>query len=82
MSVIERCPYYRGVRKERLDCSDVMMTSFIKMFPDKFKEKSLRLTNFAFGSYENCLPRFPDEKRPKILRTTSASKFDKQRKHG
>ena len=20
LSVIERCPYYRGVRKERLDC--------------------------------------------------------------
>ena len=22
MSVIERCPYYRGVRKERLDCTE------------------------------------------------------------
>ena len=21
LSVIERCPYYRGVHKERLDCS-------------------------------------------------------------
>ena len=21
LSVIERCPYYRGVRKERLDCT-------------------------------------------------------------
>ena len=21
LSVIERCPYYRGVREERLDCS-------------------------------------------------------------
>ena len=23
LSIIERCPYCRGVRKERLDCSDI-----------------------------------------------------------
>lgn len=39
-------------------------------------------TNFAFGSYKNCEPRFHDEKRPKIPRTTCASKFEKQSKHG
>ena len=67
-----------------------------KMLPDKFKEKSLmasshglfyragpvNATNFAFGSYKNCEPRFHDEKRPKIPRTTCASKFEKQSKHG
>ena len=31
LSVIERCPYYRGVRKERLDCIE---TSIFKVNGD------------------------------------------------
>ena len=27
LSVIERCPYYRGVRKERLDCMQICILS-------------------------------------------------------
>ena len=32
-SVIERCPYYRGVRKERLDCTSNGSSEFTD---DKF----------------------------------------------
>ena len=28
LSVIERCPYYRGVRKERLDCNVIVPLYF------------------------------------------------------
>ena len=38
--------------------------------------------NLAFGSYEKVQPGFRDEKRPKILGTSSGSKFEKQSKHG
>ena len=37
MSVIERCPYYRGVRKERLDCSCLSMRRLLD--PLLVKEK-------------------------------------------
>ena len=37
--------------------------------------------NFALGSYENYQPGFRDEKRPKILGTSSGAKFGKQNKH-
>ena len=39
-------------------------------------------TNFALGSYDKFQPGFRDEKRPKIVVTSSGSKFEKQRKHG
>ena len=38
--------------------------------------------NFALGSYEKCQPGFRDEKRSKILGTSSGAKFGKQSKHG
>ena len=38
--------------------------------------------NFALGSYEKFQPGFRDEKRSKILRTSSGAKFGKQSKHG
>ena len=37
--------------------------------------------NFALGSYEKFQPGFRDEKRPKILGTSSGAKFGKQDKH-
>ena len=37
--------------------------------------------NFALGSYEKCQPGFRDEKRSKILGTSSGTKFRKQSKH-
>ena len=47
LSVIERCPYYRGVRKERLDCSDIAVgtvltataTGSILVSTDRFPAK-------------------------------------------
>ena len=30
--VIERCPYYRGVRKERLDCTLSYMWTFLDYY--------------------------------------------------
>ena len=38
-------------------------------------------TNFALGSYEKFQPGFRDEKKLKILRTSSGAKFDEQSKH-
>ena len=38
--------------------------------------------NFALGSYEKFQPGFRDEKRSKILVTSSGAKFGKQSKHG
>ena len=38
--------------------------------------------NFALGSYEKFQPGFRDEKRSKILGTSSGAKFGKQSKHG
>ena len=42
-----------------------------------------RLTglNFALGSYGTFQPGFRDEKKLKILGTSSGAKFEKQRKH-
>ena len=37
--------------------------------------------NFALGSYEKFQPGFRDEKRSKILGTSSGAKFRKQSKH-
>ena len=37
--------------------------------------------NFALGSYEKFQPGFRDEKRSKILGTSSGAKFGKQNKH-
>ena len=37
--------------------------------------------NFALGSYEKFQPGFRDEKRSKILDTSSGAKFRKQSKH-
>ena len=37
--------------------------------------------NFALGSYEKFQPGFRDEKRSKILGTSSGAKFGKQSKH-
>ena len=37
--------------------------------------------NFALGSYEKFQPSFQDEKRSKILGTSSGAKFGKQSKH-
>ena len=37
--------------------------------------------NFALGSYGKFQPGFRDEKRSKILRTSSGAKFGKQSKH-
>ena len=37
--------------------------------------------NFALGSFEKFQPGFRDEKRPKILGTSSGAKFEKQSKH-
>ena len=39
-------------------------------------------TNFALGSYEKFQPGFLDEKRPKILGTSSGAKFEKPSKYG
>ena len=39
-------------------------------------------TNYALGSYEKFQPGFWDEKRQKILGTSSGPKFQKQSKHG
>ena len=36
--------------------------------------------NFALGSYEKFQPSFRDEKRSKILGTSSGAKFEKQNK--
>ena len=38
--------------------------------------------NFALGSYEKFQPGFWDDKRSKILGTSSGTKFGKQSKHG
>ena len=38
--------------------------------------------NFALDSYEKFQPGFRDEKRPKILGTSSGAKFEKQSRHG
>ena len=38
--------------------------------------------NFVLGSYDKFQPGFQDEKRSKILRTSSGAKFEKQSKHG
>ena len=35
-------------------------------------------TNFALGSYEKLQPGFQNEKRPKILGTSSGAKFEEQ----
>ena len=43
-SVIERCPYYRGVRKERLDCSTFML----------FYKSSCQLQNLGCHGDQNC----------------------------
>ena len=37
--------------------------------------------NFSLGSYEKFQPGFRDEKRSKILGTSSGAKFGKQSKH-
>ena len=37
--------------------------------------------NFALGSYEKFQPGFRDEKRSKILDTSSGAKFGKQSEH-
>ena len=37
--------------------------------------------NFALGSYEKFQPGFRDDKRSKILETSSGAKFGKQSKH-
>ena len=37
---------------------------------------------FALGSYEKFQPGFRDEKRSKILGTSSVAKFGKQSNHG
>ena len=37
--------------------------------------------NFALGSYEKFQPGFRDEKRSKILETSSGAKFRKESKH-
>ena len=42
---------------------------------------SVTRMNFALGSYEKFQPGFRDEKRPKILGTSSGAKFGKQSKH-
>ena len=47
LSIIKRCPYYRGVRKERLDCSDIAVgtvptataTGSISVSTDRFPAK-------------------------------------------
>ena len=46
------------------------------------RARQLTGTNFALVSYDKFQPGFRDEKRPKILVTSSSSKFEKQRKHG
>ena len=38
-------------------------------------------TNFALGSYGKFQPGFRDEKRPKILGTSSGAKYEKQSKN-
>ena len=38
--------------------------------------------NFALGSYEKVQISFRDEKRTKILGTSSGAKFEKKSKHG
>lgn len=38
--------------------------------------------NFALGSFEKFQPGLLDEKRPKILGSSSGAKFEKQSKHG
>ena len=38
--------------------------------------------NFALASYEKFQPGFRDEKRSKILGTSSGTKFEKQSKRG
>ena len=35
LSVIERCPYYRGVRKERLDCTPKFQIYFFEILKTK-----------------------------------------------
>ena len=42
---------------------------------------SVTWINFALGSYEKFQPGFRDEKRSKILGTSSGAKFGKQSKH-
>ena len=42
LSVIERCPYYRGVRKERLDCTKSISSAL--GITDQF-----RTTQFILG---------------------------------
>ena len=42
---------------------------------------SVTWMNFALGSYEKFQPGFRDEKRSKILGTSSGAKFRKQSKH-
>ena len=39
-------------------------------------------SNFVLGSYEKFQPGFRDEKRPKILGTSSGAKFEKPSKYG
>ena len=39
---------------------------------------TLARTNFALGSYEKFRPAFQDEKRAKILGTSSGTKFEKE----
>ena len=46
LSVIERCPYYRGVRKERLDCS----TSTFMLNTLRFKY-NLLCQSYMFGIF-------------------------------
>ena len=76
--------------------SQCIFTTLIKVL--KFVKKKLYLgpldmrpvdragsvtgTNFALGSYEKFQPGFRDEKRSKILGTSSGAKFGKQSKHG
>ena len=36
LSVIERCPYYRGVRKERLDCTSLDLNICIEKVDAKY----------------------------------------------
>ena len=46
------------------------------------RARQLTGTNFALGSNDKFQPGFRDEKRPKIVVTSSGSKFEKQLKHG
>ena len=51
LSVIERCPYYRGVHKERLDCKESEESTAGVLFTEVSVEKESNVLTLADVNY-------------------------------